>query len=117
VAFWLAEYYRQIGVRARVETMPFSTLIDDLLTRDYQVAVYDWRVDVSAVRARWHSDSIDAEFGQNITGYRNPQVDALIDALDTVPRCDVSARAEIMQQINQLLADDRPADFLSIINE
>ncbi len=112
IAFWLAEYYRRIGVLARVETMPFSTLIDDLLTRDYQVAVYDWRVDVSAVRARWHSAAIDAEFGENITGYRNPQVDTLIDALDTVPGCDVSARAKILRDIARILADDHPGDFL-----
>ncbi len=112
IAFWLAEYYRQIGVQARAEMVPFSTLIDDLLTHDYQVAVYDWKVDVSAVRARWHSNSIDAEFGQNITGYSNPQVDALIDALDTAPHCDISARAETMRKINQLLANDRPGDFL-----
>lgn len=115
VAFWLAEYYRRIGVLARVETISFSFLIDDLLTRDYQMAIYDWRVDVSAVRARWHSNSIDAEFGQNITGYRNLQMDTLIDALDTVPGCDASARAKILRDIARILADDRPGDFLSFI--
>ncbi len=115
VAFWLAEYYREIGVQARANMVPFSAVVDDLLTHDYQVAVYEWRVDVSAVRARWHSTEIDAELGQNITGYNNPQVDALIDSLDSVPRCDAAARVEILRQINQLLADDRPADFLSII--
>ncbi len=114
VAFWLAAYYRQIGVQARAEMVPFSTLIDDLLTGDYQIAVYDWQVDNSAVRARWHSAAIGAEFGENITGYSNPQVDALIDSLNTVPHCDPAARAEILRQINQLLADDRPADFLAM---
>lgn len=112
LAFWLAEYYRQIGVQARANMVPFSSVVDDLLTHDFQMAVYDWPVDDSAVRARWHSESIDAEFGENITGYRNPDVDVLIDSLDTVPHCDISTRAEIMRQINQLLADDRPADFL-----
>ncbi len=113
VAFWVAQYYREVGIKARVELLPFSTLIDDLLTRDYQTAVYDWRVgDTSDLRMRWHTDGIDAELGQNIAGYSNSDVDALIDSLDTVPHCEITERMKIMQSINAQLTLDRPVYFL-----
>lgn len=112
IAFWVAQYYRDVGIKARVELLPFSTLIDDLLTRDYQTAVYNWQIgNPSNLKMRWHTDGIDAEVGQNIAGYSNSDVDALIDSLDTVPHCDTSARAKIIREINQFLTDERPVSF------
>ncbi len=111
VAFWVAEYYRQVGVQARVDMVPFSAVIDNLLTHDYQVIVYQWpllpTLDESV---RWHSNQIDAEFGENITGYSNTTIDTWLDNLNRAPACAADVRAGWGRKIALKLDSERPID-------
>ncbi|MFQ5578452.1 MAG: ABC transporter substrate-binding protein, partial [Anaerolineae bacterium] len=112
-ALLVAGDYRRIGVQAQAEPVPFETLIDDLLTHDYQAAVYSLPVPATLDRrARWHSDQIEAEFGLNLAAYANPQVDGWLDAANTVRHCAPEARAALYRQIQAQLVEDRPVDFL-----
>lgn len=113
LAFEAAESYRQVGVYARAELVPFETLADDLLTHDYQVAVYTLPLPVTFdYRAWWHSDWVEADFGLNLTAYSRPAVDARLAEANRVPACAAPERKELYGQIQAQLATDAPADFV-----
>lgn len=113
VALFVAAAYRQIGVQARAELVPDYTLLDDLLTHDYQASIFSWPVSPFLDQTtRWHSEQIEAELGANLAAYANAQVDRWLEAARQVPGCDVEGRAALYQQIGGQLATDRPIDFL-----
>ncbi len=49
--------------------------------------------------------------GNNLASYVNPQIDELVAQARTVPGCDLAARAEIYQQIQQIAHDDVAYDW------
>lgn len=112
-ALSVAAAYRQVGVKAQAEIVTFDVLIDDLLTHDYQAALYRLAIPVDAdLRPYWHSDQIEAEFGINLTAYRNSQVDAWLVEANRVPGCDIAERVSLNQEILAQLSRDRPFDLL-----
>ena len=54
----------------------------------------------------WHSREADRAGGQNITGYKNPEVDAMIDGLRT--EFDINKRHSMVREIDAILANDIP---------
>ncbi len=115
IALIVADHYRQLGIHARAELVPLATVLDDLLTHDYQVAVYGLPIipDLN-YRSGWHSDQIEAEFGLNLAAFANPQVDAWLDEVNRLPGCRPTERAALYQRIQTQLAEERPYDFLVV---
>ena len=111
---WLASsYYRQVGLLVRAESVPVDSVIDDLFTHDFHLAIFGWPILPDPdQRLYWHSTENTAGIGLNFTSYRNPEVDRLLDAAVAVPGCDAAERAEIYGDIQQILAEERPVDFL-----
>ena len=62
----------------------------------------------------WHSSQADRAGGQNITGYKNPEVDAMIDGLRT--EFDINKRHDIVRRIDAILANDIPYVLLWNLN-
>ena len=62
----------------------------------------------------WHSREADRAGGQNITGYKNPQVDAMIDSLRT--EFDINKRHAVVREIDGMLARDIPYILLWNLN-
>ena len=54
----------------------------------------------------WHSKYVDQPSGMNITGYKNPKVDELIDS--TIAEFDVEVRHQAVRKIDAMLAEDVP---------
>ena len=54
----------------------------------------------------WLSKEADRPSGQNITGYKNPDVDALIEAQRT--EFDVQKRHDIVRRIDAIVTKDMP---------
>lgn len=112
-ALLVAEAYRQIGVHAYAEIVTFDVLIDDLLTYDYQAAVYSLSAPAELAQdVYWRSDQIGAEFGINLPGYGNPQVDEWLNEARRAPGCVPEATAALYRRIMTQLNEDRPVDFL-----
>ena len=62
----------------------------------------------------WAAKEADRPSGQNITGYKNPEVDALIDAQRT--EFDLQKRNETVRQIDAILAKEIPYVLLWNLN-
>lgn len=113
ITFLVSDAYRRLGIRARPEPVALPTLLDDLLTRDYQAAVYSLPLFPALdLRPYWHSEAVEAEFGLNMPGYANPQLDIWLDEANRLPGCDGNSRADLYAQIQQLLVEEQAVDFL-----
>src|SRR6202008_1345467 len=84
----LQSQWRRIGVETRIKNEPARVLFGETLRhRRFDLAMYAWISSPENVpRSILHSSEIPNEAnafaGQNVPGYRNPEMDRLIDALE-----------------------------------
>lgn len=115
---WLiSSYYREVGLFARAEGVPFDSLIDDLFTHDFRLALFNWPLLPDPDQhLYWHSTENSEGLGLNFVSLNSPRVDRLLDRARAVPGCEPAARAKIYHQLQQALAQETPADFLMAPN-
>jgi peptide/nickel transport system substrate-binding protein len=111
---WLASsYYRDLGLFSRSESVPFDSVVDDLFTHDFTLAVFSWPLLADPdQRLFWHSTENTKGAGLNFTSYHNPQVDELLDKGVAFSGCQPEARRGIYAEEQEILARERPVDFL-----
>jgi peptide/nickel transport system substrate-binding protein len=111
---WLvSSYYRDLGLFARAESVPPDSVIDDLFTHDFTLAIFRWPIFPDPdQRAYWHSQANEVGLGLNFTSYNNPQVDQLLKQGASVPGCQPAARAGFYAEVQKILAEERPVDFV-----
>ncbi len=105
---------RQIGIEIRPFTEVSRSFFADKVTKRAftGMVLYSWFGTPGQVpRSTLHSAFIPKPgnnfSGQNFTGYANPKMDALIDALGA--ELDPTKRVELWHQFQELYADDLPA--------
>ena len=102
-----------MGLLARAESVPVDSVIDDLFTHDFDLAIFSWPILPDPdQRLYWRSTENTEGSGLNFTSYNNPELDGLLDKAVAIPGCAEAERAEIYGQIQQILARERPVDFL-----
>lgn len=102
---------KRAGVDVKLKFVDWSVLGSILDRRDYDAVQMDGGgglVDFDP-KPMWHSESIKPG-GNNFSGYRNPEVDALIDQARNTP--ERAKRIPLMRRIYRILAEDAPALFL-----
>jgi peptide/nickel transport system substrate-binding protein len=111
---WLASsYYRDLGLYARAESVPPDSMIDDLFTHDFDLAIYSWSILPDPdQRLYWLAAENTEGQGLNFTSYNNPQLDDLWAAGVSVAGCSPDARSDIYAKAQEALSQDRPVDFL-----
>jgi peptide/nickel transport system substrate-binding protein len=116
---WLiSSYYRDLGLFARAESVPFDSVVDDLFTHDFNLALFSWLLLPDPdQRLYWRSTENTEGIGLNFTSYNNPELDALLDKAVAIPGCQPQARAEIYAEVQEILAQERPVDFLLAPNQ
>jgi len=105
---------RQIGVEIRPFTEVSRSFFADKVTKRAfsGMVLYSWFGTPGQVpRSTLHSSFIPKPennySGQNFTGYANPKMDALIDALDA--ELDSGKRTQLWHQFQELYAEELPA--------
>ena len=115
VATLLAGYYRAIGVDASLELVIWGAVVDDLFTHDFDVIVFGWPLWAEPDESRWWlSTENEVGSGYNFVSFADETVDRLLGEALIAPGCDPGGRAELYQQIQGVLARERPYDFLVI---
>ncbi|HMQ54795.1 MAG TPA: ABC transporter substrate-binding protein [Anaerolineae bacterium] len=115
---WLiSSYYRDLGLYVRTSSGAAESVIDDLFTHDFELALFSWPILPDPdQRLFWHSTENREGEGLNFVSYRNPELDRLLDRGANLPGCRGEQRAELYTQVQQALNRDRPVDFLLIPN-
>jgi peptide/nickel transport system substrate-binding protein len=115
VATLVAGYYRALGVDASVELAVWGAVVDDLFTHDFETIVFSWPLDAEPDQSRWWlSTENEIGSGDNFVSFSDETVDRLLGEALNVPGCTPSRRAELYRQIQGVLVQERPYDFLFI---
>jgi peptide/nickel transport system substrate-binding protein len=109
----LQSQWRKLGVDIRIKNEPARVLFGDTLPhRRFDMAMYAWisapeSVPRSTLDSAEIPDAANGYAGQNDTGFRNPQMDRLIDALET--ELDPAKRKALWAAVQRLYATELPA--------
>jgi peptide/nickel transport system substrate-binding protein len=109
----LQSEWKQIGVDIRIHNEPARVLFGDTLThRHFDLAMYAWiTAPENAPRSIFRSDEVPDEAnsyaGQNLSDYKNPEMDKIIDALEI--ELDKDKRKVLWAEAQRLYATDLPS--------
>jgi peptide/nickel transport system substrate-binding protein len=105
-----------VGVHLVLRPLDFNTMIADVTSpeRKFQAVVMGWESDFRlVVRDMFHSSSIDNPF--QFASYSNPEVDRILDQLETTT--DRKAAAPLWQRFQTVIRDEQPWTFLYYYSE
>jgi peptide/nickel transport system substrate-binding protein len=115
VAMLIAGDYRAIGIDAQVELVIWGAVVDDLFTHDFEAIVFSWPLAPDPDQRQWWLSTQDEiGDGDNFVSFANEQVDELLKEASAVPFCDADRRAPLYQQVQHVLVQERPYDFLLV---
>jgi peptide/nickel transport system substrate-binding protein len=109
----LQSEWRQIGVDVRIKNEPARVLFGESLPhRDFDMAMYAWisapdNVPRSIFDSKEIPDAATGYSGQNDTGFKNPDMDRLIDATET--ELDAAKRKPLWAAMQRLYATQLPS--------
>lgn len=109
----LQQAWKRIGVETSIRNQPARTFFGESVLRHNfpATALFAWMSAPESVpRTTLHSDMVPTAAnnfaGQNVGGYRNPKMDALIDAIEA--ELDRDKRRALWKQLQILYAEDLP---------
>lgn len=102
----------QIGIEVKLELYEWSVFLKDfIMPRHFDATILGWSLGVDPdCYSIFHSSQIKDGF--NVTGYSNPEADALMVAGRR--EYDREARKEIYWRLNEVIANDQPYCFLFV---
>jgi peptide/nickel transport system substrate-binding protein len=109
----LQSEWRDIGIELHLKNLPPRVLFGEtLLKRNFTMALFAWiSAPENVPRAMLRSDEIPTPgrglAGENFTGFRNPEADRLIDAIEV--ELDRGRRAALWHRLEALYAEELPA--------
>ncbi len=102
-----AEDLKDLGIVLEIERKDWAAWTKDMGEFNYDITWAAWSAGLfKDPEGMWESKEADRLNGNNITGYRNPEVDRLIEEQKAV--FDVQKRHEICRQIDALIAAEVP---------
>ncbi|MBI4161175.1 MAG: ABC transporter substrate-binding protein [Acidobacteria bacterium] len=101
------EHLRKLGIELEVRALEWATFYADIRAGRFQVFSLTWTGldDPDWYRFRFHSSSGPPD-GGNRSGYRNPDLDLLLEA--GARETDPSRRREVYSRVQKVLAEDLP---------
>lgn len=110
----IKDQLRQVGIDLTIDNRPASVLFGQVTTRRTypHLVMYAWvSSPITHFRTIWHSKEIPTAannyVGQNTPGYKNPEVDKLLEAADE--ELDEAKRAALLKKVQELWAEDLPS--------
>ena len=109
----LQSQWRKLGIDVRVKNEPARVLFGETLPhRNFDMAMYAWiSAPEDVPRSTLHSqeipDAANGYAGQNATGFKNPEMDRLIDAAEI--ELDTAKRKELWAKMQRLYANELPS--------
>jgi microcin C transport system substrate-binding protein len=101
------EDLKDVGIELIVDKKDWAAWTKDMDEYNFDMTWAAWSSGLfKNPESMWASKEAGRPSGQNITGYKNPEVDALIDAQRT--EFDVQKRHDIVRKIDAILAKDVP---------
>ncbi len=110
----LQDYWKAVGIEARIRNQPARVLFGETISKRQftGLAMFAWlSAPESLPRTTLHSNFIPSPAnswaGQNYTGFNDPEMDSLIDAIEI--ELDRDKRGALWKRVQQIYADRLPA--------
>ena len=109
------EDLNDVGIQLEIVRKDWAAWVKDMDEFNFDMTWAAWGASMfKDPESLWHSREADRPGGQNITGYKNPAVDAMIDGLRT--EFDLNRRHATIREIDAILANDIPYVLLWNLN-
>ncbi|RLD18087.1 MAG: peptide-binding protein [Caldiserica bacterium] len=112
-ALIIQENLRKIGIKMDIRIVEWSSFIHNFIeTRKFEAVILGWALSRDPDQfSIWHS-SEDKEGGYNFIGYKNKEVDKLLEIGRTT--FDFEKRKKIYRKIHKILNEEQPYCFLYV---
>ncbi len=95
------------GISMTIERQDWAAWTRSMSRYDFDMTWAAWSAGLfKNPESMWHSSEADRQGGNNITGFRDPEVDRLIEKQKTI--FDVQQRHQIVRQIDAVLTEQTP---------
>ncbi len=103
---------RKIGIEVKITPVKWALFLQKLRKWDFDAAMLGWATSwrKSDPFQIWHGSQADIKDSSNAIGYRNPEVDRLIEELRVT--MDTEKQVELFHKIFRLIYEDQPYTFL-----
>ena len=109
------EDLNDVGIQLEIIRKDWAAWLKDMDEFNFDMTWAAWSASLyKDPESLWHSREADRAGGQNYTGYKNPDVDAMIDSLRT--EFDINKRHALIRKIDTILTDDIPYILLWNLN-
>ena len=97
-----ANAFNEVGIRMKIERKDFASWMRDMDEYNFDITWASWGSSVFRdPESMWHSKEADRPSGNNITGFKDPRVDALIDKQKTI--FSIAERNDICREIDRII--------------
>lgn len=111
IAEIIAENCRKIGVTVKITPTKWALMLQKLRKKEYDASILGWALDWQGDPFQlWHGSQADLPESSNAIGYKNPEVDKLIEELRVT--LDEQKQIELYHKIHLLIYEDQPYTFL-----
>lgn len=101
------EALNDVGIDLKIDQKDWAAWASDMDEFNYDMTWASWGAGtVKDAEGMWDSASADLKAGNNITGFKNPKVDELIQ--DAREMFDVADRHKIIRQIDEIIYEESP---------
>lgn len=106
----IQEQLKQVGIEARPRVVEFNSMLNQLENQHFDAVLSALLMPTSLdMRYAFHSSSIGGG-GDNFSAYSNPEVDQLIERMESLP--DLAEAEPILHQLQEILHRDQPMTFM-----
>lgn len=113
IAEIVKEEFRQIGVDVQISPVKWALMLEKLHKKEFDVCMLgwamSWKQDLFQI---WHSSQAETPESSNAIGYKNPELDKLIEELRIT--FDEAKQKELYHKMHKILYDDQPYAFLFV---
>lgn len=101
------EALNDVGIDLEIDQKDWAAWARDMDEFNYDITWAPWgAIPIKDAEPMWHSDSADIKSSNNITGFKNEKVDALIEK--TREMFTVEERHEVIREIDEIIFEETP---------
>lgn len=109
-------YLGKAGIKVNIRTLEFGTVVDKLRKADYDAVMLELMVNTKGdLTDQWHSSATVDAGGFNVSYYKNPEVDRLIEEARVC--LDTERARALWSSVQRIIYDDQPMTFLAVPQE
>jgi peptide/nickel transport system substrate-binding protein len=102
---------QKVGVEAQITPAKWALMLQKLRKKEFDACILGWAMSWKQDPYQiWHSSQADVPESSNSIGYKNPEVDKLIEELRVT--MDPAKQTDLYHQIHRLIYEDQPYTFL-----